>query len=145
MATIMRKMNIISRCEAIYRTQQSTDHLPGVYHSYVFAICQRPGLSQDKLAKQLCINKSSVTRHLSYLEKNAYVERRTSEADKREILVFPTQKMRDILPDVAGITRKWNALVAAGITEEELVAFHAILDKMLDRSIEIIYAGEGAE
>ena len=72
MATIMRKMNVISRCEGIYRTQQSKDNLPGIYHSYVFAITGNPGLSQDKLAKHMCINKSSVTRHLACLEKEGY-------------------------------------------------------------------------
>ncbi len=145
MATIMRKMNIISRCEAIYRTQQSSEQLPGVYHSYVFAICRNPGLSQDKLVKHLCINKSSVTRHLAWLEKNGYVERVTSEEDKRELLVSPTQKMLDILPEVAKITQEWNSLVAEGITAEELDLFHRILDKMLEKSTEIIYTGDLAE
>lgn len=145
MATIMRKMNIISRCEAIYRTQKSSEQLQGVYHSYVFAICRNPGLSQDKLAKYLCINKSSVTRHLAHLERDEYVKRVTSEEDKREILVYPTQKMLDILPEVAKITTEWNALVAQGITEEELTLFHSILDKMLDKSIEIVYSGELTE
>lgn len=142
MATIMRKMNIISRCEAIYRTQQSSEQLPGVYHSYVFAICKNPGLSQDKLAKHLCINKSSVTRHLAWLEKEGYVERVTSEEDKRELLVSPTQKMLDILPEVVKITQEWNSLVAEGITTEELDLFHRILDKMLEKSTEIIYTGD---
>lgn len=145
MATIMRKMNVISRCEAIYRTQQSSEQMPGIYHSYVFAICASPGLSQDKLAKHLCINKSSVTRHLSCLEKDGYVERRVSETDKRETLVYPTQKMLDILPEVMKITSEWNALMAEGISEEELEVFHSIMDKMLEKSMKIIYSGDLTE
>lgn len=137
MATIMRKMNIISRCEANYRTEKSTVGLAGVYHSYVLAICKNPGLPQEKLVQYLCINKSNVTRHLAHLELEGYVERRTSESDKRETLVFPTQKMLDILPEVKAITIDWNSRLAEGIAEDELKLFHEILDKMLNKAIEL--------
>lgn len=137
MATIMRKMNIISRCEANYRTEHSTVGLSGVYHSYVLAICNNPGLPQEKLAKHLCINKSNVTRHLAYLELEGYIERRISESDKRETLVFPTQKMFDIRAEVIAITKEWNSRLAEGIGENELKIFHEVLDKMLAKSIAI--------
>lgn len=145
MATIMRKMNIISRCESIYRTQKSTEHLQGIYHSYVFAICRNPGMTQDTLAKHMCKNKSSVTRHLAFLEANGYVERKVCEKDKREMLVYPTQKMLDILPEVKEITLEWNTKLAEGIPAEELEIFHSILDKMLLKSKEIIYGEEDTQ
>ncbi len=145
MATIMRKMNVISRCEAIYRSQKSSLGLPGIYHSYFFAICREPGQTQDALAKFLCVNKSSVTRHLCCLEKEGYIERVTGKEDKREILVYPTQKMIDLLPEVAEITNRWNSLVAEGISQEELEIFHKIMDRMLERSLEIVYTGEISE
>ena len=50
MSTIMRKMNIISRCETIYRAQRLPE-LPGIYHSYALTICKNPGFSQERLAK----------------------------------------------------------------------------------------------
>ena len=141
----MRKMNVISRCEAIYRSQKSSLGLPGIYHSYFFAICREPGQTQDALAKFLCVNKSSVTRHLCCLEKEGYIERVTGKEDKREILVYPTQKMIDLLPEVAEITNRWNSLVAEGISQEELEIFHKIMDRMLERSLEIVYTGEISE
>ena len=112
-------MNIISRCEAIYRTEQSTEHLPGIYHSYIFAICRNPGITQDGLAKHLCKNKSNVTRHLGFLESNGYVERKVSEKDKREMLDYPTENMLDTLPEVKKITMEWNTMIAEGISKEE--------------------------
>lgn len=142
MATIMRKMNIISRCEAMYRTEKSSEHLPGIYHSYIFAICKSPGMTQDSLGKHLCKNKSNVTRHLSFLETNGYIERRVCEKDKREMLVYPTEKMLDILPEVRSITMEWNKKLAEGIPENELEIFHKILDKMLIKSKEIVYGEE---
>ncbi|MBE6632502.1 MAG: MarR family transcriptional regulator [Ruminococcaceae bacterium] len=145
MATIMRKMNAISRCEAIYRTREFGEDMHGIYHSYVFAICINPGMSQEKIARHMCLNKSSVTRHLEWLEKNGYVERQTGSEDRRELLVYPTEKMLGIFPEIKRITFEWNRLVAEGISEEELGIFHRILDKMLERSAEIIYSGEQAK
>jgi len=144
MATVMRKMNVISRCEALYRMQHMQAHLPGIYHSYILAICHMPGSSQDKLVKHMCVNKSSVTRHIAYLEENGYVERRQG-ADKREILVYPTQKMLDVYNEVMEITKKWNTLLAEGISAEEMELFHSILDKMFERSQELAAPGEITE
>jgi len=142
MTTIMRRMNVISRCESIYRTEQSADRLPGIYHSYILAICRQPGTTQDRLAKHLCNNKSSVTRHLSFLEKGGYVKRRVCEKDRREMQVYPTEKMLAVLPEVRRITLEWNALIAQGIPEEELAVFHSVLDRMLEKSQEIVYGQE---
>lgn len=139
MPAIMRSMNVIARCAAIYRTQQmNLDGLLGIHHSYILAITNNPGMSQDRLAKHLCLNKSSVTRHLSCLEKEGYVIRRPSEADKRETLVYPTEKMREIYPEVLRITREWNSLVSEGFTAEELECFNRLIEKMLGRSLNLI-------
>jgi DNA-binding MarR family transcriptional regulator len=142
MAAIMRKMNIISRCESIYRTQQLKEEMPGIFHSYVLVICRKPGMSQDKLARHLCLNKSNVTRHLAKLEQKGYIERRVSEEDKRELLVYPTERMLDLQPEVVRITKEWNALVSEDVTEEELEVFHRVLDKMLEKSKSIVYGEE---
>ena len=139
MGTIMRKMNVISRCEAIYRTQHLDEDFAGIYHSYILAICRKPGMTQDWLARFLCVNKSSVTRHLAKLEKMGYIERKVCPEDKRELLVYPTEKMLDIRSEVVRITKEWNSLLFEGITEEEMEVFGHILEKLTDKSLQIIY------
>lgn len=142
-SALTRRINIISRCAASYRTARSTEGLPGIYHSYVIAICRNPGWSQERLSRHLCINKSNITRHLAYLEENGYIERRTCEKDKRELLVYPTEKMLALLPDVMCITREWNALLTDGIGEEELAAFLSVLERISDRARDILYSSAG--
>lgn len=134
MATFMRKLNIISRCTGAYRMQNSSVQLPGVYHSYVFAICKNPGMSQDKIAKHLCSTKSSVTRHLAYLEQNGYVERKPSDTDKREMLVYPTQKMLDIHAEVVCISQKWNTLLSENIPDEKMEVFSEVLEMIYQKA-----------
>ena len=142
MPTIMRKMNVISRCESLYRAEKSSQKLQGIYHSYIFAICKNPGMSQDFLAKILCKNKSSVTRHLTFLENEGFIERKTSAEDKRELLVYPTDKMITILPEVKEIILIWNSLLAQDIDKEELETFNKVLDKMFLTAKETIYGKE---
>ena len=134
MAMFMRKLNIIARCAGTYRTQNSSVQLPGVYHSYVFAICKNPGMSQDKIAKHLCRTKSSVTRHLAYLEQNGYVERKPSDTDKREMLVYPTKKMLDIHAEVVCISQKWNTLLSENIPEEKMDVFSEVLEMIYQKA-----------
>ena len=145
MSTIMRKMIMVERCERMYRAQKLNYDLPGFYHSYILAVCKNPGMSQEKLARYLCFNKSSVTRHLSNLEKNGYVERKTSPKDKRELLVFPTGKMEEIYPEVLEVTKQWDELIAKSVTDDEMNIFHQILDKIAERSSKIVYSEETQE
>ena len=44
------------------------------------------------MARELNVNKSSVTRQLAILEEKGYVERRGDPKDKRSLLIYPTEK-----------------------------------------------------
>jgi len=135
MPTIMRRMNLITRCYDSYRADRLRDtELSSCHHSFVLAICRHPGMSQEQLARHTCLNKSTVTRTLSYLEDKGYVERHPSDADKRITLVFPTDKMQEVLPQVRQIALDWNALLTAELTEAELVQLDDILDRLTRRA-----------
>lgn len=139
----MKSMNIISRCQAIYRVKRLDSDLCACHHSLVLAICRAPGRSQDELAKDICLNKSTVTRALSQLEEKGYVTRKPDAADKRRTLVEPTQKMLDILPKVRLITSDWNRALAENIPEDELAVFMKVLEKMEQNARNIIHRTDG--
>jgi DNA-binding MarR family transcriptional regulator len=119
--------------------EQSSTKYSGIYHSYILAICANPGLTQDALGKHLCCGKCNVTRHMAFLENNGLIERRVGQRDKREMHVFPTEKMLALLPEVRAITREWNSRLSEGITEEELAIFHKVLDQMDRCSRKIVF------
>lgn len=135
MPSISRYINVISRCGNMYRSERlkGTD-LGTAHHTYLFTICRNPGISQERLARMIYINKSNVTRNLAVLEKNGYIERRPAEHDKRVMLVYPTQKAEDTLPLLRQIMRDWNDLVAADLSEEELEQLRAILSRIAERA-----------
>ena len=138
MAKIMRLMNKIARCQSMYRTNKSTADLPGIYHSYVFCICKNPGLSQEKIAKNLCFNKSSVARHMAYLETNGYIERKTSPEDKRELLVYPTQKALDVWPIIEQMRSEWNDLILEDFSEEEVELLLKMMQKVQHKAMDLV-------
>lgn len=145
MATIMRRMNIISRCEGIYRTNQLPDaDLAACHHSYILTLARRPGISQEELAREICVNKSNVTRSLSHLEAKGYVERKASAQDRRVTLVYPTEKLQAVLPQVRQIVRDWNTWLAEGFSQEELEIFQSVLDRMVERARGYMERGEDA-
>ncbi len=142
MFSINRRLNAISRCYSLYRAENSSQNLQGIYHSYIFAICYNPGSSQDFLAKYLCKNKSSVTRHLTFLEKEGLIERKSSLQDKRELLVYPTEKMIELFPETKEISKKWTYLLTKDISENDLEIFKKVLDQMYISAKEVIFNKE---
>lgn len=133
MASIMRRMNIMSRCESIYRTESvGVPDICGAHHSFILAITNNPGMSQEEIARHICLNKSTVARTLLYLEEHGYVSRKTDPSDKRQIRVFPTEKMLEIYPRVKESTIMWNEKLRLGIDGESLRIFDDVLSKMTE-------------
>ena len=103
---LMRNINTISRCAALYRDAHLADcGLSGWQAPYIPEICAAPGITQDQLALRLHVNRSNVTRQLAMLEENGFVLRRRSESDRRAVEVYPTQKAEETLSAVRAVYR----------------------------------------
>lgn len=144
MPAVMRNMNLISRCQGLYRAARlSEDTLKSCHHGFVLAICAHPGESQDFLAEHLCLNKSTVARSLGTLEASKLIRREVHAEDRRVTLVFPTEQMLSLYPRVREIARDWNRLITEDCTEEELTLFLSVLERMAKRARTV--AKEGKE
>lgn len=139
MPSFMRQINVIGRCSAMVRNQKLADTgLTGWHYSYILTLCRNPGQSQEHLARHIYINKSNVTRHLTQLEKNGYVERRQSEEDKRVMLVYPTDKAYEVLPRVREVVRSWNSFLTEDFTLEEMEQFNSMLERITRKATEAV-------
>ena len=93
MHPFMRQINIISRCATMYRDRALRDTgLAGCHTPYILALYRIPGCTQEELARDLNVNKSSVARQLAVLEERGFIRREPSPEDRRSLLVFPTEK-----------------------------------------------------
>ncbi|MBO5869230.1 MAG: MarR family transcriptional regulator [Clostridia bacterium] len=139
MSKFMKMLNNISRSQAIYRHGRiSADDLQSGHYAFVLAICREPGRSQEDLARELCVNKSTVARNLNYLEEKGYISRKPLPNDKRQFSVFPTEKMLGILPEIKTASIEWMELLSEGIPKDELNIFDSVLSRMQEKAREII-------
>lgn len=143
MPSIMKNLNAVSRCMALYRTDQLPDRgLKAKHHSFVLVICANPGLSQDQIARRLCLNKSTVTRSLEQLEKLALITKVPDANDKRITRVYPTDAMLELSPKIREIAKAWNEEIAVDCTAEELEVFLSVLDRITRRARLLTGQGE---
>lgn len=139
MPRIMKSLNSISRCQATYRSEKlKADGICACHHAFILIISKNPGRSQEELTREICLNKSTVARALNHLENCGYITRTPNPDDKRQFLVYPTDKMLEILPEVRAIAREWNDCIAEGISEEELEIFHSVLNRMEEKAKSIV-------
>ena len=130
MPSVMRRINVISRCATLYKSEMLSGELNGCHHMFVFYISRNPGKSQEDIARYLCLNKSTVARSIAALEASGFVRRETDSEDKRVQRIYPTEKMLDILPRVKEISADWNKRITEDISEEELSVFNSVLEKI---------------
>ena len=135
MTQIIRDMLEISRCGVQYRADNLAQYgLKSIHASYLTEICANPGISQDRLAQLICINKSNVARQVAVLEEDGFVRRVPSEADKRVMELYPTEKTLELLPGIRDILRCWEGCITQDLSEEEKECLSSFLSKMSDRA-----------
>ena len=146
MLNFMKMLNNVSRSQAIYRRGKITaSDLNSCHFAFVLAICRVPGRSQEELARELCLNKSTVARALNTLETNGYISRTPLPSDKRQFSVHPTDKMISVLPEVREASKEWMTLLSEGISEEEMEIFDSVLERMEARARDIIEKQEAGK
>lgn len=144
MSRFMKMLNNISRSQAVYRSSRITaDDLQSSHYAYVLAVSREPGRSQEDIARELCVNKSTAARNINYLEEKGYVVRQPLPNDKRQFSVCPTNKMLSVIPEIRSASKEWMTLLSEGIPEDELEIFDSVLSRMQEKAREIIEKGEG--
>lgn len=146
MAFLMKSLNNISRCQAAYRNLRvESDGLCPCHHAFVLAVGRDPGRSQEELARELCLNKSTVARALNHLEENGFVTRRPHKDDKRRLSVYPTERLISVLPEIREVAKDWNDSITEGISQSELDIFRSVLERMEQKARETVERQEAAK
>lgn len=135
MAKFMKNINLVSRSAVVFREEKLKDcGISGCQSKYVMTIAQSPGVSQEDISRALFVNKSNVARQIGILEANGFVQKVENDRDRRSVLLYPTQKLMDILPRVVEVHAEWRALVTEGFTEEERAELQRLSEKMVQNA-----------
>ena len=137
MSQIIRDIIEIARISVQYRGDQLAPMgLKSCHASYLTEICAKPGISQDGLARIICLNKSNVARQAAILEEDGFIIRKPSAADKRVVELYPTEKPLELMPQISQVLKSWETRIADSLTEEERQSLSDLLAKMKDRATE---------
>lgn len=135
MHDIIRDITEIARVGTQYKIDNFAAYgLKACHASYLMEICATPGISQDKLAQRICINKSNVARQAAALEEDGYIRRTPSQTDKRVIELYPTEKTLAVLPEIEQILKNWDAALMEGLTPEEIELAGQVLLRMKNKA-----------
>lgn len=131
MPKIMKSLNYISRAQAMFIAdrllQQGIVDISSAHWPLIWTIQRDPGRSQEEIAQNICLNKSTVARSLAQLEEHGYVVRIPKTEDKRCLLVYPTDKIYELLPTLRAIVSDWYDHILGGVSDEELEVFQSVL------------------
>lgn len=142
MPGLMKNINQIARCAEQYRTDQLAPlGLTGCQYSYILNVCRQPGVSQEQLAKLICVNKSTVARQLAQLEESGFVRREADEKDRRVIAVYRLRGQNSPMPQVRRVLREWSRYITAELDDNEKGILFSMLEKMKIRAAEYLENG----
>ena len=143
MHPFMRQISIISRCATMYRDRALSDTgLAGCHTPYILALYRIPGCTQEELARDLNVNKSSVARQLAVLEERGFIRREPSPGDRRSQLVYPTQRALDLQPRILQVLYEWNAYLTGELTPEEQEVLSGLICRVADRAERYVKGGD---
>ena len=103
-------------------------------HSFLLVLFQQDGISQDYLARILSINKAAVARALLKLERSGYVIRQRDKIDRRNNLVYLTEKARSIKAPIFSILTFWTDVLANGFSDTERRQVITLLQRMSENA-----------
>lgn len=103
-------------------------------HGYLLRlVLERPGLSQQAIAGELRLEKSTVARFLDDLEKRGLVQRRRSGRDPRRNEIVPAPAARRMQKDLEALGDELYAEMCNAIGSAEVKAFVASARLIADR------------
>ena len=96
------------------------------------------GISQEKLAQTIKLDKTTIARTIKKLIDNGYVCRQRDENDRRSYRVFLTEKGRAIEPEMMKIFLSWEENLLSKFDDEEREYALKIVEIMHENASEML-------
>lgn len=137
MKEILREIGAIARAlDSISNIEFKELDLTKGQYLYVIRICENPGIIQEKVAELLKVNRTTASRAIQKLETKGFIEKRIDQGNKKNKLLFPTNKSLDIYPFLKREGEYSNERALDGFSSEEVDSIHHLLTRVL-QNIEI--------
>ena len=102
----------------------------------MFALWQKDGVPINELAQKTQLKKSTLTSMIDRLETMDYIKRQRSDKDRRIILIYRTEKDRNMENNYIEVSQKITKLYYKSFSEEEINLFENSLAKILKNLVD---------
>ena len=128
---IMKYINRISRCNGVvYANRLRGYGITQCQHPYILLICREPGIPQEKISRELCVNKSSVTRQITLMEEKGLIRRQILNGNRRSFHIFMTEEGKKKQQLVSEAFSEIERKAVEGISKEEMEGFLSVYQKI---------------
>ena len=107
-------------------------HLNKVQAEVLLYLKDDDGANQTKINAFFLFNKATITKIITHLEKNDYVNRIISESDRREKDIYLTDKGREILNYIRIVLKEWEDIIIDSIPDADIEKIKCLLSDMVD-------------
>ncbi|MFW5632194.1 MAG: bilirubin utilization transcriptional regulator BilQ [Acetivibrio ethanolgignens] len=105
-------------------------------YQYLIYVCKKPGTTPGEMSEWFHMDHGHITRCILRLEKLGYVDRKKSETDRRQVLLYSTKKGLEIFNEIYTLIEDWDKLAMKGLTKEEAELLLDLLGKV-DKTLQI--------
>lgn len=131
MVDILRNIGIISRAlDSISNIEFKELNLNKGQFVYLVRICENPGIIQEQLVEMLKIDRATASRAIKNLEKHDFIIKKNEENNKKNKLLFPTEKGLEIYPFIIRENEYSNSVALKGFDKAEIDKFAKDLEKV---------------
>ncbi|WP_319469108.1 MarR family winged helix-turn-helix transcriptional regulator [uncultured Pseudodesulfovibrio sp.] len=101
---------------------------------YLISITEKSGQTQDELAAQVHVHRAATARILKNMEAAGLVTRKENPENRRQNLVFPTDKSCALIGDVVDVLDIHNETLLKGFSDEERELLFSMMDRILENA-----------
>ncbi|OEU68587.1 MAG: MarR family transcriptional regulator [Desulfovibrio sp. S3730MH75] len=99
---------------------------------FIMQALRHPGRNQDQISQVVSVDKAATARGIAKLVKNKFLYREENPENRREKLVYPTEKAQGIKEDLHQALQAANQLMMSELSEDEKVLLMSFLRRMID-------------
>ena len=99
-------------------------------------IYEREGISMNELAVTGVFDKGTITKSVQRLEQLSYLRVENSETDKRQKLLYTTDKTQEIMPELYRMRSEWKSYLCSDVSDDELDAYYKVQSKLIEKARE---------
>jgi len=101
---------------------------------FIMQVLRHPGRSQDQLSLVLSVDKGATARAVAKLVKEGFLYREENPENKRQKLVYPTDKAVAMRDDLHKVLMESNSTMLSGLTADETKQLVELMTKVIDTS-----------